>query len=471
MSVALGYIFLVVVVVAFLVAIVRPWLAFVLIVCFPVIEQALQGYFPVMITYLTLFNYLIAGIVAISLLVRFASNPEMLSGALNPVSKTLVLLLSLSWISLFWTPELENGLSLTVNRFQYTLLYIIMAPLLITSLDDFRRLRLPLIALGCLALVGILFGPKTLFYGTRLMIQYSSTEVANAGALGELGALILVFAVLTTQAGVGRLVVPFQAVAGIFGMGMGLLSGARGQVLAGGLIAFLFFPVSRKVKNNYGYLGLGLGAAFVVLLIYISVQFFITSDNLDRWSLNSLTDGFQLRFLIVGEALKPWVTSPLNWFFGRGAGAFITAGLVDTYPHNHIIEALTEMGLVGLFLYLMILFFTIKSAIGLFNLYRDDREMRSAVALLCAVAVFFFLISLKQGTVHDPGTVFLWYLVIARVYWYERRQADLHADEYDPDMDDELDPEEHGEYDSEGVDDFDPDHDYDDDDEADRSYA
>ena len=471
MSVALGYIFLVVIVVAFLVAIVRPWLAFVLIVCFPVIEQALQGYFPVMITYLTLFNYLIAGVVAVSLLVRFSSNPEMLSGALNPVSKTLVLLLSLSWISLFWTPELENGLSLTVNRFQYTLLYIIMAPLLITSLDDFRRLRLPLIALGCLALVGILFGPKTQFYGTRLMIQYSSTEVANAGALGELGALILVFAVLTTQAGVGRLVVPFQAAAGIFGMGMGLLSGARGQVLAGGLIAFLFFPVSRKVKNNFGYLGLGLGAAFVVLLIYISVQFFITSDNLDRWSINSLTDGFELRFLIVLEALKPWVTSPLNWFFGRGAGAFITAGLEDTYPHNYIIEALTEMGLVGLFLYLMILFFTIKSAIGLFNLYRDDTEMRSAVALLCAIAVFFFLISLKQGTIHDPGTVFLWYLVIARVYWYERRQADLEADEYDSDMDEELDPEEHAEYDSDGVEDFDPDHDHDADDEADRSYA
>jgi hypothetical protein len=471
MSAALGYIFLVVIVGAFLVAIVRPWLAFVLIVCFPVIEQALQGYFPVMITHLTLFNYLIAGIVAVSLLVRFASNPGMLAGALNPVSKTIVLLLALSWISLFWTPELENGLMLTVNRFQYTLLYIIMAPLLITSLDDFRRLRLPLIALGCLALVGILFGPKTMFYGTRLMIQYSTTEVANANALGELGALILVFAVLTTQAGVGRLVVPFQAIAGIFGMGMGLLSGARGQVLAGGLIAFLFFPVSRKVKNNYGYLGLGLGAAFVVLLIYISVQFFITSDNLERWSLNSLTDGFELRFLIVSEAMKPWITSPLSWFFGRGAGAFITAGLVDTYPHNYIIEALTEMGLVGLFLYLMILFFTIKSAVGLFSLYRDDSEMRSAVALLCAVAVFFFLISLKQGTVHDPGTVFLWYLVIARVYWYERLQADLDDDEYDQGMDEELDPEEHGEYDSEGVEDFDPDHDHDADDEADRSYA
>ena len=253
MSAALGYIFLAVVVGAFLMAIVRPWLAFVLIVCFPVIEQALQGYFPVMITYLTLFNYLIAGIVAVTLLVRFTSNPAMLAGALNPVSKCVILLMALSWISLAWTPELENGLLLTVDRFPYTLLYIIMAPLLITSLDDFRRLRLPLMVLGCLALLGILFGPKTMFYGTRLMLQYSTTEVANAGALGELGALIMVFSVLTTQGGVGRLVVPFQFAAGLFGIGMGLMSGARGQVLAGAFISFLFFPVARKVKNNFGF--------------------------------------------------------------------------------------------------------------------------------------------------------------------------------------------------------------------------
>lgn len=440
MSAAFGYIFLVVVVGAFAAAIVRPWLAFTLIVCFPVIEQALQGYFPVLITYLTLFNYLIAGIVALTLAVRFFSNPGMLSGALNPVSKSVALLLVLSWASLLWTPERENGLSLTVDRAPYVLLYLIMAPLLITSLDDFRRLRLPLMVLGCLALIGILLGPQTIFYGTRLMLQYSTTEVANANALGELGALVMVFAVLTTQIGVGRLVVPFQFAAGIFGIGMGLLSGARGQVLAAGFIAFLFFPVARRVKNNFGYLGLGIGSVSVAVLLLLSVQFFIVSDNLDRWSVYSLVDGFQLRWLIVSEAMKPWLANPLSWFFGRGAGAFVTTGLVDTYPHNHIVEALTELGLIGLTFYTLIIWFTVKSALGLFNIYRDDSDMRSSVAVLCAVALFFFLISLKQGTIHDPGTVFLWYLVIARVYWFERKQVELlEAEEaYDEEYEDEL---------------------------------
>ena len=446
MQAALGIAFLIVVIGAFAAAIVRPWLAFVLIVSFPVIEQTLQGYFPVFIAYQTLFNFLIAGVVAITLTVRFLKDPGMLAGAFNPVSKLIIVLQILSFTSLLWTPSFENGYGFTVGRLQYTLLFMVMAPLLISSLDDFRKLRLPLIGLGCLALLGIILGPSASFYGTRLMIHYSSTQQANAGALGELGAVILLFAVLTTQRGVGRLVVPFQVCAGMFGFGMGLLSGARGQVLAGALISFLFFPIARRVKNAVGYIGLGFGTGFVLVLLYISIQFFITSDNIDRWSMTSLTDGVASRYLIASSALAPWLADPVAWLFGRGAGAFLTTGMVDVYPHNHFIEALTELGLIGATVFILILFFTAKSGLELFRMYREDDDMRSSVAVLCASALFFFLISLKQGTVHDPGAVMLWYLVIARVYWYERRARELEEEELG-ELDEEHEHDEHDEYD------------------------
>ena len=57
--------------------------------------------------------------------------------------------------------------------------------------------------------------------------------------------------------------------------------------------------------------------------------------------------------------------------------------------------------------------------------------MRSSAALLCAVSAFFFLISLKQGTVHDPGFVMMWYLVLGRVYWFEQQALEDHLDEHD----------------------------------------
>ena len=45
LQLALGYIFLLVVILAFVYAIFRPWLAFVLIIAFPVIEQASRATF------------------------------------------------------------------------------------------------------------------------------------------------------------------------------------------------------------------------------------------------------------------------------------------------------------------------------------------------------------------------------------------------------------------------------------------
>ena len=94
---------------AFAAAIVRPWLAFILIIAFPVIEQAIQGYLPFFVTYRTLFNYIVAATVALTLLVRFAREPSMLQGALTPVSKLIIVLQLLSYISLLWTPGFESG--------------------------------------------------------------------------------------------------------------------------------------------------------------------------------------------------------------------------------------------------------------------------------------------------------------------------------------------------------------------------
>ena len=152
MQLALGYIFLLVVILAFVYAIFRPWLAFVLIIAFPVFEQALQGYFPILVSYLTLFNYLIAGLVATTLALQFVREPGLLKGCFNPVAKSIILVQAMSFASLLWTPDITAGWEYTVNRIPYTLLYMVMAPLLLTSMDDFRRIRVPLMILSSIGL-------------------------------------------------------------------------------------------------------------------------------------------------------------------------------------------------------------------------------------------------------------------------------------------------------------------------------
>ena len=113
--------------------------------------------------------------------------------------------------------------------------------------------------------------------------------------------------------------------------------------------------------------------------------------------------------------------------------------IADTYPHNYIVEALTELGIAGFIFYMMVLYFTIKAGRGLFRRYRYDSVMRSPVAILCAFGIYYFAISLKQGTVHDPGLFWVWYLVIARLYAREGGEVDWSEPEDDLENDHEVD--------------------------------
>ena len=342
----------------------------------------------------------------------------------------------MSFASLLWTTDFQTGYEFMVNRIPYTLLYMIMAPLPPTSLDDFRRIGVPLMILSCFALLAILISPAPL-YGYRLMLNYTLTERANAGAFEDLGV------------GPDRRRPDHPVRWGARGAvpvllrelraRHGSLSGARGQILFGMVVAFLFIPVAEGQGNTFGFQDRDRQRDAGRALL-IAAQLFITSDTQERWSLASFTDGFQLRFLIVSEAMKPWLQNPLSWVFGRGAGAFSTTGMVDTYPHNYIVEAITELGLVGFVFYLMVLYFTTKAGLGLFRRYRDDGIMRSPVAILCAFAVFYFAISLKQGTVHDPGLFWVWYLVIARLYAREGGEVVWDDADHDDDPEGEWGP-------------------------------
>lgn len=443
METALGAILIFVIVAAFVVAIFRPWLAFVMVICWPILEQALQSYFLIFVTIRPLFNFMIAGLVAVSVLGRFLRRPELFQGAFNPVAKFTLAFCVLSLISIMWSPDFENGWFLSASMVPYKLLYLLLAPLLISTLEEFRATRIPMIAIGSAALLIFLLGPTAELEGTRLMLKYSAGEKGNAGAIGDLGTIVMLFSVLTLRQGTGKLLLPLQMVAGVFGFGMGLLSGARGQVLLSAAMAFLYYPMARKVKNIGGFIGMGMGIGILVLVVVIAIRLFVTADNLDRWSADSLSDGVLERYSLVEDALTAWVSNPINYVFGRGAGAFILTRPAHAYPHNHPVEALTELGIVGFALYLGALIYTCRAAIGLFKIAKDREDVRSSAAIMIALASFYFMLSLKQGTIHNPSGIMVWFLVLAHVYWHEK--AVLEDTELDDEYDDELDDDEYEE--------------------------
>ena len=438
---------------AFTYAIWRPWFCFTLVLVFPVLEQSIQSYIPFFQnpTYFSLLNFVIAGLVGVTVLVRFVNAPGTFRFFLNPVFLLVFFLQLLSYASLAWTPEYNNGFSLSLANYPYAVLYIVFTPLLISSLDDIKRIRLPITVIGGIALLFFFFGPTVRLMGTRLVSHITTNEQSNPLVLARVGIMVLLSALLTRTDGLGKWVSPALIVAGLFGLGMAILSGSRGQVVLGVLVAGMLYPFAREIKNMRNFFSLFFGLGLLAVLFYLTVTFFISSDNISRWTGESLTGGAQGRLELVKETIIPWLNNPSQWFFGRGAGAFLTLGLEDAYPHNHPIEVITELGLIGFTMYVAILLLTTKYAIEIFRGSAGSTDHRSSAAILIGIALFGFLLTLKQGSIHNGGADMMLFIVIARVALFDREAAHADDEAFDHEDDDAHDHEYEGD-DEEGFD-------------------
>lgn len=99
------------------------------------------------------------------------------------------------------------------------------------------------------------------------------------------------------------------------------------------------------------------------------------------------------RFVYVSDAMKLFKRSPI---VGLGMGAFEngiynvqTYHYETKYVHNHYIQTMVETGLIGLALWLGLL---AANAVGLFRLWRGDREEQLTMApALCALLLFLMI--------------------------------------------------------------------------------
>ncbi len=413
----LGFLFIIAVVVAFGLALLRPWFCFVLLIGFVPIEGVIQTYFPFFASDANrpLLNYTVALTGAATVAIRFFREPDSFRNAVNPVLVLVIILQFLGYAALLWTPDYPNGLALTWSKAPYSILYLLLTPLLISTLPEFGRARIPFIFVSTAVLMFLVASPNVRFENARLVNYIGAGMKTGVLANGQLGVLVLIFVALMTYQGTRKLVFPLAAFAGLYGLGIGFYTGARGQVMAGILVVFLAYPFARRIKNFGNFMTIGAGLGIFLLLMLLSIRFFIGDGNADRWTFESLASGGG-RAEIVGVSLAAYFSNPGSWLLGAGTGSF--SELMNNehvYPHNYFVEALLELGLVGFVVYLAILFLVARSAYQLYVRHREDDYLRPIVVLLIGVALFVLLISLKQGTVHSPGHTFVWFLLIARL--------------------------------------------------------
>lgn len=134
-----------------------------------------------------------------------------------------------------------------------------------------------------------------------------------------------------------------------------------------GFIAFVFIAAYYTIKfiNNKNF------RSFLLITVFLFLIYFLITDSnflnvsvLERFSIRRIfisnNDGFNGRIEIWNSYLQILFENPLRMFIGHGIGS-TNIGLMNNFdisrsPHNVFIELFFEIGLIGLILFLFILY-------------------------------------------------------------------------------------------------------------------
>jgi len=201
-----------------------------------------------------------------------------------------------------------------------------------------------------------------------------------------------------------------------------LLSGSR-------KIAFfwLLFPIYiyNLVKKSTGKNKLGrslilFSTSLLIVIITInfdtllsflgSLEFVRRFEKLfkgeDGWSGN-------VRMEMVREGFYLWLNNP---FFGNGIGQFSVMSSFGVYSHNNYIEILSNLGLIGFFLYYGIYILII------FQLIAKKSELRPESNIIWSVMILLFLWDIARVSFVEKTT---WVILVYIVYLCSNQKRDI----------------------------------------------
>jgi hypothetical protein len=201
-----------------------------------------------------------------------------------------------------------------------------------------------------------------------------------------------------------------QVLYGIALIGL-LLLAARGPILFFVIVYVMYFILYGKIKvainkNHILYSILGISIFLVLLLIYKEEFFELFSLTLNRFELifsglksseNDFGSSINGRFELISQATGIIFASISNFLFGTGIGSFgiLTIGEdIRHYPHNFVLEIWCELGLIGIIIFLSIVFISI-------------RKIRFSFSNLNIFPILYILLNfMKSGSLSDMRLLF-----------------------------------------------------------------
>ncbi len=383
--------------------------------CMMGLEQWAQASTPFFVTRggRALINYIIGSIVLLGLARKFVGGYPILRGY-PAVGFLVVTLFSYALVSTFWAPNPARSLSVFIERAPYIVTIVFLCPLLCSRTEDFEWMLNATFMLGTLVAFLLMFtvewdGRKVAFPSS--IVEYSG----NALVPGSLGGTIAIIAAFLSWHRLKFLNI-FKWLVVVLGLLLVVKSGSRGQTLAVIVAICACWPIAHRLGNFKAYVGFG--SAIVCLIAAASWGLDLYWADSERWGDDAIDEATGTRFRFGARLLEHWYVTPATIFFGLGSSA--SSDLIGTYSHVVPVDILTEEGILGFLIYAAIVLTCFKK--GLF-VVRYNRVQRTQLAILCALFIFYFVVSLKQGNMLGSPLLFMAAVLVGK---YEKAVQHAH---------------------------------------------
>jgi O-antigen ligase len=337
---------------------------------------------------------------------RIFVNPNVNRLAIAPLTLYCGMI-ALFLISMFWSDSEVYALDKTLRFIVITGWAFVGGLLLIYNKESAKRFIASILVVSTLG---------SLFMGFLFVVNSSQTgfiSIAGGNYLGAarlcgLGAMILlVYFFFGERKLLSLTLLSIHTLA--------LLStGARMPLVAfSAIFMLLTFRGVRYAKGNLYYTKhtkyIIVSLLFVIVMGFFLVKTDTFSTTINRFEIlfteengGNSANGRLMRF---SEALEMFGRSPI---LGEGVGSFpVSFSSVDArdYPHNIFLELLSELGLVGLVMFLCLFLLPI------YRFFKINNNNRLLLALMAGL-LFSFLNSLVSGDVNDNRILFTFISII-----------------------------------------------------------
>lgn len=426
----------------FAVSILRPAWAFAVVLSMFPLEIVVQSGSPFFVSKPWVFNVAVAMLAGVAIVRRILGGESPFRNLGTSALAACWLFFIWGCLSTLWAPPGAEVARLVLTPLPYWIVFIVIAPMMVSRVEELRGVVNALLAVGVFTCLLIVASPQFDFVSGRLGIRLAGGDRTNPLAMGTMGGTLMIVGGLTLFSTRTTWGIAYRGAAIVLGAGVAILSGSRGQVVFAAVTILLCIPISYRLTNVRGFMLTSLAALAVVGGLVFAASKFIGSENEDRWQLQELATGGTGRIDNVFELLTAYLESPGHWLQGLGYTAFGTLNTRSGDPYSHVmtVDALAEGGLIGAALLIWILVTGWRNGRVIARAVEDHPAERSFAAVLLGLALYYFLLSNKQGSMLGTPILFGLLILMGRIRrdlesreepWVDEEPASEAADQFD----------------------------------------